>query len=439
MSPRPYKTFRRKNTKGRTIYYGAFFNPSAGKHEYLALYDLAGRACTSKAAADEAVLRIMDSDRRTVAITVALEKYSEIKRAAADAKRTPDQYLLGLHDARMASRAGELLSDYVAAFWEPDSMYIKAKAAAKAPLSAMYLGICRSAVSKHIVPWLRRKHPTLTLQGVGPTHLEALKAHLVDKGLGPARVNGIMKALRVPLGEAWRLEAIPSNPASKVHKLPDPAPKREIFTMAEARLFFEIEQDQRYKAANLTAALAGLRLGEILGLQAGDIIETTERVGRKVSVSYHLHVCNNWQAAEEADRRLKGPKHSTLINIRARDVPIPERLALALREVAERNPNGDGFVIWGENAGTPPSTTIIEQHYNRVVHKMGIKEQERKRRKLSFHAWRHWYNSNMRGQVADYQLRMLTGHTSDAMTDRYTEITDEQRAAVGRVAGRLLE
>jgi hypothetical protein len=34
---------------------------------------------------------------------------------------------------------------------------------------------------------------------------------------------------------------------------------------------------------------------------------------------------------------------------------------------------------------------------------------------------------------------MLTGHTSEAMTERYTEITTEQRRAVAKIADGLFE
>jgi integrase len=58
-------------------------------------------------------------------------------------------------------------------------------------------------------------------------------------------------------------------------------------------------------------------------------------------------------------------------------------------------------------------------------------------RGLGFHAWRHWYNSMLRGQVPDHALRALTGHRSEAMTDHYTEITAEQRSAVAALANQL--
>lgn len=54
-------------------------------------------------------------------------------------------------------------------------------------------------------------------------------------------------------------------------------------------------------------------------------------------------------------------------------------------------------------------------------------------------AWRHWYVSMMRGTLSDAALRQLTRHQSQEMLDRYTSVTDEQRRAAARIAGRILE
>ena len=68
----------------------------------------------------------------------------------------------------------------------------------------------------------------------------------------------------------------------------------------------------------------------------------------------------------------------------------------------------------------------------------------RRRRKLTFHAWRYWYNSMMRARsnLPDYALRQLTRHKAEEMTERYTDILPEQREqqrkAVAKIAEGLL-
>jgi len=335
---------------------------------------------------------------------------------------------LALESGLMGTTDRTRFLDYCTGFWAADSDYLRGREARQKPLSAVYAGNCRRAISGHLKPYLQESGQlAVALARVDAALLERWMLWLQGRGLGASRINGILQAVRVPLSLACRLGQLRENPALRVESLPDVAPRRQILELEEARRFFAVPQaDPRYYAANLIAATMGLRMGEIRGLQAEDVRED------------YLHICHNWQGTEPEGRRLKGPKHSTLINIRTRDVPMPSRVAVVIRELVARNPWGDGFVLWGDRAGRPPSVTVIGEHYRRVLAAIGIEEAERRRRRLTFHAWRHFYNSNIRPYVPEYQLRLLTGHRSEAMTDRYTAITAEQRQAVARVAEGLL-
>ncbi len=428
---KPYYTYSRSTTRGRRTYLGEFLDGSRRM-----LYNPDGTRCTNKSDADRAAARIVDAEHRTIVITVTHARHDELAAAAAEEKASIADYLLGLHDARRSASTGEPLAAHLAAFWSDGSAYIKGKAAAGEPLSASYVYIARSALRAHILPWLERAYPGLTVRGLRPLHLEQLKQHLVDAGLGPSRVNGILKAVRTPMGYLWRLEEIPSNPASKVPKLPDPAPERHLLTLNEARRFFEHEKEPRYATANLTAALAGLRMGEVRGLRAEDLREI--RQGR--SVSYELHVCHNWQDAEAEGQQLKRPKHSTTARPKERDVPVPAQLARALQALVARSPHGDGFVFWGPRAGTPLSNTSIEQRYRAVLVAIGISLEEQRRRHLAFHAWRHWYRSMLdAGGLSARAGDALTGHAEGSgIGKRYTHVTPEQRKTALGISERLL-
>jgi integrase len=110
-----------------------------------------------------------------------------------------------------------------------------------------------------------------------------------------------------------------------------------------------------------------------------------------------------------------------------------------LRGLASINPWRDGFVFWGNRRDKPISTTMIERTYKATTAAMGIPEEERRRRRLSFHTWRHWYNSMMRGKVEDHVLRQLVGHTGEAMTERYTALPAETIKRVGELAEGLIQ
>jgi integrase len=50
----------------------------------------------------------------------------------------------------------------------------------------------------------------------------------------------------------------------------------------------------------------------------------------------------------------------------------------------------------------------------------------RKERNISFHGFRHFFNSAIRGTVSDDILRLQTGHADEKMTDLYDHMTDDR-------------
>lgn len=311
---------------------------------------------------------------------------------------------------------GETLAGFLAGFWQDESLYLELKKEHGRHMSALYIQNSRRGIEKYVVPFLKKKgQDNLLLTATKTGIIEELKLHLVKKGLGPARVNGIIKSVKVALGEAWRLGKIRENPAARVERLLDKPDERLILERGEVDRFFAQEwKDPRMYAANLLAASAGLRLGEIRGLQHEDVHEG------------FVHVCHNWQDLEG----LKAPKWGSV-----RDVPLTTKTEAALRELIAANPWADDtFVFYGYTPGAPPSSTLFRENYDNALRMIGITKEEQRRRNLTFHGWRHWYNSMMRGKVDDYALRKLTGHSSAAMTEKYTApITSEQRKVIGAV------
>ncbi len=316
-------------------------------------------------------------------------------------------------------RTGHTFYGHLEEFWKPDSAYLKRKVARGKVFSTTYIENGRRGIEKYVLPWLDAANKRrLPIEGVTAQLLEDLIAHLSSTGLGSSRVNGIMKSVRVVLSEASRLGTIKDNPAKRVEKLPDKPQSRDLLTVEEVRKIFALEwKDKRYRTASLLAGTTGMRLGEIRGLQAGDI------------VGDEIRVCHNWQDREG----LKPPKWGSV-----RKVPVPSRTLEALHDLIDSNPWKDGFVFWGNSRGKPPSTTVIEDAFYSGMKAIGISEEQRRSRGLTFHQWRHWFNSVLRGRVPDHALRLLTGHSSEAMQDHYTEVTDEQRREVRLLAEGML-
>ena len=319
-------------------------------------------------------------------------------------------------DGAIISKDGETLGPYLSSFWQEDSQYLRLKEAHGRKLSSLYITNSYRGIEKYVLPFLKRRgHDGIPLAAVKTAVLEDLKLFLTKRGVGPARVNGILKSVKVALGEAYRLGKIRDNPSARVERLPD-RPERLILEREEVKRFLEYlepRKDRRFYAANLLAMSTGMRLGEIRGLQHEDIHEG------------FVHITHNYQDLEG----IKPPKWGSV-----RDVPLPMKTEALLRELMAENPWNDGFVFYGVQPRTPPSSTLFREQYDLALRAIGITKEEQRRRNLTFHGHRHWFNSMMRGKVDDYALRRLTGHSSAAMTEKYTApITAEQRKVIGTI------
>ena len=317
------------------------------------------------------------------------------------------------------SGSGEDLSDYLTGFWAEEGEYVRDQTLRGKKPSRAYLYNNRLNVANHVAPWLTAsRRAKLTIIQVTPADLKDLLRAMIDKGRSPRTANAVFQSVSVPLGVYWLNAGHPeSNPARLVAKLAEKTPAREILTLTEARAFFALHfADARVKLVNMLAASTGLRAGECVGLQMGDIQRSGDH--------WEIEVKHNWQRGEG----IKQPKAGSFGR-----VPLPAKVAEQLEELGHRNPWGNSFVFWGMRKTEPMSVRFVDLAFAEACRRIGISDEERGNRRLTFHAWRHWYNSRLRGQMPDHVLRQLTRHRSEAMTERYTEITEEQRQAVREI------
>ena len=78
------------------------------------------------------------------------------------------------------------------------------------------------------------------------------------------------------------------------------------------------------------------------------------------------------------------------------------------------------FVFCSGDPAKPIDHKTIYEVLYKAFAAIGITEGERRRRNITFHGWRHYLNTYMRGKVADAKLRRVTGHKTEVMTERYT-------------------
>ncbi|NRD73701.1 site-specific integrase [Shewanella sp. VB17] len=198
--------------------------------------------------------------------------------------------------------------------------------------------------------------------------------------------NGLQFFYRHVLNQNWEWLNIVKPP--QVHRLPD------ILTPAEVAIVISLTRQLRYQVFFLTLYSMGLRLGEAISLQIGDID----------SALMQVHI-----------RDAKGGKD--------RFVPLPQRTLLALRYYWQihRHPR---YLFPGKD--DKPDSLIdkggIQKALKCVIRECNI------HKSISPHNLRHSYATHLLEQGLDLRsVQTLLGHSSLNTTARYTRLTQITR------------
>jgi integrase len=243
----------------------------------------------------------------------------------------------------------------------------------------------------------------------GPMRLDAIKMHpietfkasLLAKGLSRKRVNNILACLGKMLRYAHEIELIESVPKLKSLKIPQQ--KFDFLTFEElSRLLDVVKGDAERTALFLLGAEAGLRQGETMALEWGDIdfVAGTLTVRR-----------SSWKGV------VGTPKSG-----RERKVPLTARLKAALK--AHRHLRSE--LVFVSSEGKPFTQSSVEAALRFACKRAGL-------RVIGSHVLRHTFCSHlaMRG-AAPKAIQELVGHSTLTMTLRYMHLAPSAlREAIG--------
>jgi integrase len=296
--------------------------------------------------------------------------------------------------------SGMTFGTYAQGFWTSEGAYTQSKLAHGYNLSAGTLYVADCITKKHIIP----KWGDSALSCLTPGKIDAWIVQLRREGrLASASINHILQSMRTILQQAFSEGLIKENPAALVRRVKLVQVPRGILNMAEAKMLLasdRVWKDHRHFVLNLLAASTGARMGEIRGLQTTNLFPD------------HIEIRHSWSD----HGGLKEPKWGS-----ARNIPITSKVSGELEcLIVETQPTS--IVFYGEHSKDRPlGPGAISKELYEAMKRIGITEAERRRRRLSFHGWRHWLNTALRSRgLPDSKLRQITGHSSEAMSDRYT-------------------
>lgn len=213
--------------------------------------------------------------------------------------------------------------------------------------------------------------------------------------------NDRIRAFTTALGWAYQHEYIDKDISKGFVFFSGSYGERQILTPEMAQALFSFEwDDERAMLANAVAMCTGMRAHEIASLQLKDLGD-----GR-------LYVRHSWNAKDGLKPTKNGEARTALL-------PFPQ-ITDALRRLGESNPYGeglDGFIFYASVPGKPLEIRSFLKGLRRALVRIGVPEQTA--RKYTFHSWRHYFATYMKGKVDDKALQLQTGHKDIEMLEHY--------------------
>jgi integrase len=399
----PFSVFKRS---GRRFYSVKFKNKESG--EYLPAVSTGQE--TEVMAIATAFQWLKDGIPRK-GETIPFRKYSLRDMAReADLTAADGEYICGELQRRgllksyvlADSEQAVTLEGYLSTFWDfENSPYVREKLRKNHGIHRYYCKAQSGAVNGYWIPFFKGR----LLGDIGKRDVGAFIDSLDsgEKKLSAARKNHIIKAGTIPLKWAFHKEMIGRDITAGITWFAGKAAERQILTPELAAAVFRVEwTDPRTRLANLTAAVTGMRAGELQGLRVQDL-------GRDC-----LYIRHSWNCRDG----LKSTK-----NNEERVVEVFPRLIGELLNLAQSSPHGvsiDSYVFWAElSPGKPIEEKLFVRDLRMALVKTGMNKETAKT--YCFHGWRHTYSTYMRERINDKLLQSQTGHKTIAMLDHYSE------------------
>jgi len=317
--------------------------------------------------------------------------------------------LLGVTEKRTPT-----MEEFSRGWWDVSTCEYVRSRMTRRKLSRSYLRVARYIVENDILPVFGRKR----LNAITSSDVDKWVVSNVEDGRAGRTVNQRLAILKIMLDRAVKKGHIDRNPCDGVQRAMVKNSRVEILTATEVRRVFDpldaegLWKDEMHCTLNMLGATTGMRIGEIQGLK-----------GICLRGETYLEVSGQYTAFHEYTET---KTHET------RYVTIPAIVARGLARLGAIN--GDGYLFSTDGGTTPISRSQIYRRFQGALAGIGIDREEQVRRNLTFHKWRHFFNTTLRmGNVADSKVRELTGHKTEAMTELYTHFDPREFLEVRRI------
>jgi len=238
------------------------------------------------------------------------------------------------------------------------------------------------------------------LRDLRRSHLEQWVKAMDTAGLAPGTIRTRVGNVRAVLRAAVRDRAMPHDPSEGVVLPRDRRPEAAMaLPTTEQVAGILASADPPFRAFVALAAFAGLRLGEVAGVQVGDVDFLQRR----------LRVTRQVQRLGPGQVDVRPPKYGS-----ERDVYVPDDLLTVVAEHVERHRPGQDRTRWlflGE-AHLPPHQNSVGYLWRKACRRAGVEG-------VTMHDLRHWYASGLIAAGCDVvTVQRALGHRSANVTLR---------------------
>jgi integrase len=318
--------------------------PSGSKVYYYQTYDDKGNRTS---------LLSTGQRRKTAALAVCMERYKAGTLAPRRGERTRSKI--------------PTFAEFAEGWRDYDTCPYLQKRNARRPVAKTTADSGKGMTRNHLLPKFGNKR----LDEITAYEVDAWLTGFKARGLSNATGNSAFGFLRIMLGEAARQGIIKFNPCASVKILPEEFREIEILTPEEAAKLFpadwrSIWDDETFYILNMTAACTGMRFGEILGLRGEYLF------------SGYIHVAGQFGRHGYGDTKTHKP----------REIPISPEIEAALTRLKARN--GEGYLFSADGGATPIVRKPVYAAFYAALDKIGIGKEQREKRRLSMHGWRHF-------------------------------------------------
>jgi integrase len=315
-----------------------------------------------------------------------------------DERQKAEDIALSMLDSICLDADKQMFIQYLENFWQFDSIYAQECEKEKGhKVTPGYIKSNANIVKSHIKPFSLFDNVLMT--NITPALIRKWKQWEIERGVSAKRINRALQTMRIPYHYAFTRNEIPINIFTSVNQLVEEKTEKGILANDEViKLINNDIYDTVDRLAVLFGLLCGMRLGEVRGIQYGDIREN------------EIHICRNWQDMEG----MKKPFCNS-----ERVVPLPQAIKNLVKSICkDKNPNS--LIFPNRNDPTiPRSNGYFRLVLIRELEYIDIDKEKQSKRNITFQSLRHTFVTlgRMAG-ITDIEIMALAGHKSKISMDR---------------------